>query len=49
MYSDQGKFQRFVTAITPANGVDYPEDVMGGLNVTFSNLAWRPESCKVAI
>lgn len=41
-------FRKFVSDIVTCYGVDYPEDVMGGLKVTFSSLEWRPDTCKVS-
>lgn len=47
MYSDPSTFRDFVSAITAGGGADGPEDIMGGYKVTFNNLDWRSDSCKV--
>ena len=49
LFRDQGSFQSFVGAIHCESGTycDLPEDVMGGLNITFKELSWRTEAAKV--
>ncbi len=47
-FSDPRTFQNFVRTIDADGGADGPEDIMGGFKVTFTNLNWRSESCKVA-
>ncbi len=47
--SDPRTFQDFVRAIGILGGTDFPEDIMGGFKVTFTDLNWRSESCKVAV
>ena len=46
-YSDPSIFQSFVSGIRADGGDDSPEDIMGGLSVTFCSLSWRSEACKV--
>ncbi len=46
--SDPRTFQDFVNTICADGGADGPEDIMGGFKVTFTDLNWRSESCKVA-
>ncbi len=47
--SEPRTFQNFVRTIRArGGGGDGPEDIMGGFKVTFTNLNWRSESCKVA-
>ncbi len=46
--SDPRTFQDFVRTIRAIGGGDTPEDIMGGFKVTFTDLNWRSESCKVA-
>ena len=45
--SNQGDFRSFVGAIRAGGGRDAAEDIMGGLNKTFSCLSWREEASKV--
>ena len=41
-------FHRFVGAIVASGGGgDGPEDVMGGMRITFTQLSWRNKSSKV--
>ena len=49
LFRDQGSFQSFVGAIRCESGIhcDSPEDIMGGLNITFKELSWRREAAKV--
>lgn len=49
LYSDSSAFQTFVGCIRAGGGGDGPEDIMGGLQVTFHNLSWRPKANKVFI
>ena len=40
-------FRSFVSGIRADGGGDSPEDIMGGLKVTFANLGWRTKASKV--
>lgn len=46
---DQYTFRSFVGAIRADGGDDTAEDIMGGLNKTFSCLSWREEASKVIL
>lgn len=41
------QFHNFVNPIVTKGGKDTPEDVMGALKVTFTNLSWRSSATKV--
>ncbi|XP_019852957.1 PREDICTED: alpha-protein kinase vwkA-like [Amphimedon queenslandica] len=41
------QFHTFVDPIKASGGKDTPEDIMGALKVTLSNLSWRPSATKV--
>ena len=41
------QFHYFVNPIIADGGKDTPEDIMGALKVTLSNLSWRPSATKV--
>ena len=47
LFRDQGAFRSFVGTICASGGGDTAEDIMGGLNKTFSCLLWREEASKV--
>ena len=48
--SNLSEFQSFVGAIDhAAPGEDWPEDVMGGLQKTFSRLSWGKEAAKFKV
>ena len=46
-YSGLQEFHKFVDPIVADGGADTPEDIMGALKVTFSQLSWRPSCSKV--
>ena len=48
-FSDQDTFQSFVGGMDAHGGGDFPEDVMGGLNVSLLRLAWREGANKVSL
>ena len=47
LYRSVPGFHEFVGAIKADGGDDGPEDIMGGLKTTFSQLSWRTNSSKV--
>ena len=47
IYRSLTEFCRFVDPISASGGGDTPEDIMGGLKITFSRLKWRESAAKV--